>query len=244
MKKLELSLLAILLVGAVACKKTSLSPTSLTVSEAADIMSGSLSRNSNGLVTISDDAGAHSQIYIDSSLNCGSTRKDSSSRTSGPGATTSYSYGFGYAYTLNCNSSHLPDNVTGKLNYTGLYNGPHGSSSNTGNVVFTVAGLTPNATAYVFNGSLLRNGSFSSKTDTTNHGNIHLSIEIHNLTLLKPHRNITGGTGTFTLTGTIPKKGTFSFTGTVVFNTDGTAKITISGTTYLINLTSGEKTKV
>jgi hypothetical protein len=244
MKTIKLSLLAMLLVGAVACTKTGISPTSITVSEAVDIMAGSLSRNSNGLVTISDDAGVRAQTDIDGNLTCGSTLKDTSSRTSAPGATTSYSYGFGYSYTLNCNTAGMADNVVGKLNYTGLYNSPYGSSSNTGNVSFTIAGLTTNATAYVFNGSLLRDGSFTSKTDTTNHGSLHLSIEVHNLTLLKPHRYITGGTASFVLTGTIPKKGNFSFTGTIVFTTNGTAKITITGTTYSIDLTTGLKTKV
>lgn len=243
MKKLKLSFLAILLVGAVACKKTGTSPTHITVSEAVDIMAGSLSRNSNGLANMSDDAGVRAQIYIDSNFKCGSTKRDTSTRTSSPGSSTTYSYGFGYSYTLNCNSANMADNVIGKLNYSGTFSNSHISSSNTGNVSFTVAGLTTNATSYVFNGVLVRNGSFTSKTDTTNHGDIHLSVEVHNLMLLKPHRNIVGGNATFTLTGTIPKKGAFSFTGTVVFNTDGTAKITISGTTYTVDLTSGEKHK-
>ncbi|MDB5123488.1 MAG: hypothetical protein JWP94_1617 [Mucilaginibacter sp.] len=243
MKKLKLSFLAILLVGAVACKKTGTSPTQITVSEAVDIMSGSLSRNSNGLANIGDDAGLRSQKYIDSNFNCGFTRKDTSTRTSAPGSSTTYSYGFGYSYTSNCNTAGMADNITGKLNYTGTFSNPHLSSTNTGNVSFTVAGFSTTATAYVFNGILVRNGSFASKTDTTNHGTIHLSVEIHNLMLLKPHRNIVGGNATFTLTGTIPKKGAFSFTGTVVFNTDGTAKITIAGTAYTVDLTSGEKHK-
>jgi hypothetical protein len=244
MKKLKLSFLAMLLVGAVACKKTGISPTQISVSDAVDIMAGSLSRNSNGLANMSDDAGARAQTDIDGNLGCGTTLKDTSSRTSPSTATTTYSYGFGYSYTLNCNTAGMADNVVGKLNYTGVFSNPHISSTNTGSVSFTVAGLTTNATAYVFNGALIRNGSFASKTDTTNHGSLHLDVEIHNLLLYKPHRNIVGGNATFTLTGTIPKKGAFSFTGTVVFNTDGTAKITINGTAYSVDLTTGEKIKV
>jgi hypothetical protein len=243
MKKLKLSFLAMLLVGAVACKKTGVSPTQISVSDAVDIMSGSLSRNSNGLANMGDDAGLRSQKYIDSNFTCGTTRKDTSTRTSPTSSSTTYSYGFGYSYTLNCNTAGMADNVIGKLNYTGSFSNPHLSSSNTGSVSFTVAGLTTNATSYVFNGILVRDGSFSSKADTTNHGSLHLTVEIHNLMLLKPHRNIVGGNATFTLTGTIPKKGAFSFTGTVVFNTDGTAKITVNGTVYTVDLTSGEKHK-
>jgi hypothetical protein len=244
MKKLQLSFLTILLVGTVACKKNSLLTTQMTVSEATDIMAGSLSSNSNGLANIGDDAGLRSQNYIDSNFNCGFTKKDTSTRTSAPGSSTTYSYGLGYSYTSNCNTAGRPDNVTGNLNYTGMFNNPHLSSSNTGNVSFTVAGFSPTATAYVLNGAFIRSGSFASKTDTTNHGTVHIIIQIQNLKLLKPNRNIVGGNAGFTITGTIPKKGDFSFTGTVVFSTDGTAKVTINGTTYSVDLTTGEKTKV
>jgi len=245
MKKTTLSLMAMLLVGAMACKKSGTSLTgNLSASEAVDLMAGSLSSNTHGLTSVGSDASVYSQTDLDAHLNCGATRTDTITKTSPAGATTSFSYGLGYSYTLNCNTSNLPDNVSGKLNYSGSFSNPHMSSSNTGHVTFTVAGLTTTATAYVFNGSYLRSGSFTSKSDTSNHGSSNLDVEVHNVMFQKPGRNVVGGTATFTLTGTVPKKGAFSFTGTVVFNTDGTAKITVNGSSYLVDLTTGEKTKV
>jgi len=47
----------------------------------------------------------------------------------------------------------------------------------------------------------------------------------------------------FTITGNVPKKGDFSFTGSMVFNGDGTANLTVNGTVYIVNLETGEKTK-
>lgn len=108
---------------------------------------------------------------------------------------------------------------------------------------FTLAGLTPAATAYVLNGTFLRSGSFTSKTDTAKHGNSNLSVTVQNINFRKPGRTIASGTATFSLTGSVPKKGNFSFTGTLVFNGDGTAKLTVNGSVYTVNLITGEKTK-
>ncbi len=245
MKKITLSLMAMLLVGAMACKKSGASLSgNLSASEAVDLMAGSLSTNTHGLTSMGSDASLYSQSDVDAHITCGATRTDTVTKTSPAGASTSFSYGLGYSYTLNCNANNLPDNVIGKLNYTGTFSNPHMSSANAGHVTFTVAGLTTNATAYVFNGSYLRTGSFASKSDTTNHGSSSLDIEVHSLMLHKPDRAVVSGNATFTLTGTIPKKGAFSFTGTVLFNGDGTAKITVNGSSYVVDLTTGEKTKV
>jgi hypothetical protein len=244
MKKLQLCLLTLLILAAAACKKGELAATgNVSATEAADLVAASLSGNSSGFVSISDGASVRSQAQFDAHLACGSTRTDTVTKTSPTGAPTMYNYGFGYSLTLNCNTGNLPDNVSGKANYRGVFSNPHVSSTNTGSAIFTLAGLTTNARAYVFNGSLLRSGSFASKSDTSNHGSSHLDIEIHNLTLHKPDRAIASGTATVTISGIVPTKGNFSYNGTLVFNGDGTAKFTVNGAAYLIDLTTGEKTK-
>src|SRR6185437_13723928 len=221
MKKFTIPLFALLLLGAAACKKNDASLNgNVSASEAADILAGSLSSNSYGFINLSDDATVRSQTEFDAKLTCGSTRSDTITRSSPAGAATSYSYSLGYSYTLNCNTSNLPDNVTGKVNYSGTFNSPHVSSSNKGN------------------------GSFASKTDTTNHGSINIDLEVHNLILHKPNRDVASGTATFVLTGNVPRKGNFAFTGNVTFNGNGTATLKVNGTNYSINLTTGEKTKI
>jgi len=245
MKKIKLPLLAMLLLAAVACKKMS-SPINgnVSVDEAADILAGSLSSSSYGFVNVSDDATERSQTEFDLKLTCGTTRSDTITKTSPSTATASYSYTVGYSYTLNCNTSNLADNVTGKISYSGTFSNPHVSSTNKGTGSFTLAGLTPTAAVYSYNGSILRSGSFASKTDTTNRGSINIDLEVHNLILHKPSREIASGTATFVLTGNVPKKGNFAFTGNVTFNGDETATLKVNGTNYTINLTTGEKAKI
>ena len=247
MKKIYLSVLTVLLFGLAACTKSGLTTPNTTPNvssaDAADMVSGSLATNADGMASVSNDASIQSQAYVDAKFACGSVHTDTISRSSANGAAITYSYGLGYTYTLNCNGL-IPDNVTGKLNYSGNYSGPNVSSSNTGTSIFTLAGLAPTAVSYVFNGSYLRSGSFASKVDTTNHGNSNLDIEVKNLTITKPARTIASGTATFMLSGTVLKKGTFNYAGALTFNGDGTATLIVNGTSYSINLTTGVKTKL
>jgi len=140
---------------------------------------------------------------------------------------------------MNCNNS-VPDNLTGSLTYSGSFSGPRLSSTNSGSATFVVAGLSPNATNFVINGEYKRSGTFQSKTDTTNRGSYSVDIVVTNLKLTKPGRTIASGTATISITGDVAKKGSFSYAGTLVFNADGTATLTLSGKVYIINLTIGD----
>jgi hypothetical protein len=102
-----------------------------------------------------------------------------------------------------------------------------------------VSGLLSTDTAYVISGVYKSAGSFASKVDTANHGSSNISIAITNLTLQKPRRAIESGSAAISITGSTPKHGAFSYTGTVVFNGNGTATVTINGTAYSINLNTG-----
>jgi hypothetical protein len=247
MKKFKLSLVAMLLLAAVACKKTDNSASvtgNVSSADAADLVAGSLSLNSNGVANVSDDATLTASSMTAMHLSCGTTKSDSVSRHSTSTVSPyTYSYNLKYSYTLNCNNN-VPDNLSSSLVYSGSFSGPHISSTNSGSAIFTVAGLSPTANNFVINGEYKRSGSFKSKIDTAKAGNSNIDIVVTALTLRKPARTIASGTATISITGNVPKKGNFSYTGTLVFNGDGTATLTINGTVYTINLTTGERVKV
>jgi hypothetical protein len=231
----------------VACKKGYNSPSltgNVSNAEAADIVAGSLSANANGMASVSDDATADAVVIVTLNPPCGYTKTDSISRQNIPGSPYVYSYSLKYAYTLNCNANNKPDNITGNLIFGGNYSGPNITAVGGGTTVFTIAGLSPTALNFVVNGEYKRTGSFQSKIDTTNHGNSNVDLVVSGLTLSKPHRIIVSGSATITVTGEVPKKGSFSFTGTIVFNGDGTANLTLNGLKYLINLATGVRTRV
>ncbi|HTE00185.1 MAG TPA: hypothetical protein VK668_12915 [Mucilaginibacter sp.] len=255
MKTFKLSIFLLLLVVAVSCKKTDNSAlAAVTADDAADMAASSLAENSYGLATVTDNVsanalavasvatGSQSVNSVGAHKECGSTWVDSLSN-SGASGSVSFSYFFKFGHTLNCNANSQPDNISNVLIFHGNFDGPRLTSSNTGDATFTIAGLTQNATSYVINGQYNRKGSFQSKVGNKKSGQDSVNLVVTNLTLTKPGRKISGGTGTITIAGTTSAHGSFSFTGTLVFNGDGTANLTVEGTVYLIDLITGEKNK-
>lgn len=247
MKKVQLIFTAMLLLGAVACKKNSSLPSvnnNVSNAEAASIVAGSVSVNSNGVASLAGDATLDA-INIGNTPNaCGTIKSDSISRQSSAGASVTYSYNLKYKFTVDCNSNSQPDSLSSTLTYSGSFSGPKLSSNNSGSSVFIVNGLLPTATDFVINGEFKRTGSFSSKVDTTNHGNSNIDIVINSLTVLKHSHTITSGNTAISVTGDVPKKGSFSYTGTLVFNGNGTATLTLNGTVYVIKLDTGDCVRV
>jgi hypothetical protein len=255
MKTFKTSIVALLLLAAISCKKdNSTSATvELTSDQAADMAASSLASNSGGVASMTDAISANA-VTVSSvggptvnSVNtntvtarwaCGTTLTDSAT-FSGTTASVTYSYFAKYTRTLNCNSDEAPDNITNILTYNGTFSGPRISTTASGTANATIAGLTQAATNFVVNGEYKRTGTFTSKIGNLATGNSSLDILVTNLTLSKPARTIVSGTATVTLTGVAGKK-SYSFTGNVTFNGDGTATLVIAGgSTYVITLATG-----
>jgi len=246
MKRVRFSILIMLLLGAAACKKsvnTMPNPAingNVTTDDAADMVAGSLSMNSNGIANVASDATLNATVMFDAHPKCGTVRSDTISRQSNSGLPFTFSYRLTYNFMVDCNSSSVPDSLSSNLSYSGSYSGPNMSSTNSGSSIFGVGGLLPTDTAFVINGEYKRAGSFSSKIDTAHNGSSNIDIVVTGLLVKKHTHMIEGGSATFTITGT-GRKGSFSFTGTIVFNNDGTATLTVNGTVYTINLETGDR---
>jgi hypothetical protein len=259
MKTFKLSIIALVLLGAISCKKTDGNSAANTVTsdQAADIAAGSLAANSYGLTSVSDDIAVNAQTLA--SINtgsqtvnslgtatvhqaCGTTLTDSVTN-SGTNSSVSFSYFLKFARTLNCNTNSQPDNLANSVSYHGNFDGPNLTSTNTGSAIFKIAGLTTTAANFVVNGEYKRTGSFQSKIGNKTSGQSSVDIVVTNLTLTKPARKIASGTATIAITGSTTKNGDFSYTGTLLFNGDGTAILTINGNAYTVNLLTGVKIK-
>jgi hypothetical protein len=255
MKTFKLSLIMLLMLGAFSCKKdNSASSSSVTTDQAADIAAGSLAENSDGFASVTDDIAVNAQgisstnsgLTINSTTQstnsvhqeCGTTLTDSVTRNITLDSVT-VNYFFKYSHTLNCNSNSEPDNFVNTLTYHGTFDGPRLSSSNSGSANVTIAGLTQTATNFVINGEYKREGSFQSKVGNKASGNSSVDIVGTDITLSKPGRKILSGSATINITGTGPKGVSFSYSGTIVFNGDDTATLTINSTAYTINLITG-----
>jgi hypothetical protein len=244
MKLFKLFVVTLIFSNAVSCKKPTLTSSSnVSMDDAASMLSGSLSSNSYGVNNISTDASFSAQTSIATNQLCGSTKMDTLIRQSQPASAATYYYKLMYSHKLTCNISNSPDNITTNLSYAGNFSNSKLSLSNSGTTGFLIAGLTPTATVYAINGEYKSMGTFKLKPDTTNTGSANVDIVIKNLIVTKATQVIASGTATVIVTGTTAKKGDFTYNGTLTFNGNAMATMVINGTTYTVNLTTGDVTK-
>jgi hypothetical protein len=259
MKTIRLPIIALMLLGAISCKKDAGSSASVSSDQAADLAASALASNSGGLASISDNISANAATNTSGAASvttpsvnslgtnstrwaCGTTITDSATYN-GSNDSVTYNYFAKYSRTLNCNAQNAPDNIITTLTYTGSFSGPRISTTAAGTANATIAGLTQAAANYVINGEYKRQGTFQSKVGNKTSGNSNIDIVITNLTLSKPGRVITGGSGTFSISGTAGKT-TYNFTGTITFNGDGTATLNVTGgSSYVITLATGRYVK-
>jgi len=255
MKTFRLSIVLLVLLGAVSCKKDNSASTSVTTDQAADLAAGSLASDSFGLTTVSDAVAVNAQTLSSTggqSVNslgassvhqaCGTTLTDSITNSGSDGPRT-FSYTVKFVRTLNCNVDQHPDNLANNVAFHGNFDGPNLTTTGAGTAVFTIAGLTQQATNFVINGEYKRTGSFQSKVGNKTSGQSDIDIVATNITLAKPSRKIVSGSATISITGSTTKNGSYSYTGNIVFNGDGTATLTINGSVYGIDLVTGVRVK-
>lgn len=256
MKALKFALIVPVLLFAISCKKNdnnTKNNANISTDVAADMAASAVAANSFGFVSMADNISANAQTNSSpsgQSVNstatntthqaCGTTIADSLS-FSGDNNSVSFDAFYKFSRTLNC-SNNNPDNMVIAAVYHGNFDGPRLSSSASGSASATISGLGSSATNYTINGNYDRKGSFNSKVGDKESGSSQININASNITLTKPLRSITGGSATITISGTVPA-GSFSFSGTLVFNGDNKATLTVGSSVYIINTLTGTYTK-
>jgi hypothetical protein len=210
----------------------------ITTDDAADVVSYTMESSSGGYTEqVSDGATYVYQFYNTASthsLSCGIPFDTTVVRSHS--GTVNATYTHQRHYLMNCDTASTPLSVMYSGTYNGNFDGPRMSSTNSGNRSWTITGLAPAATSYMYSGSLTRSGSHTSKVRNQYTFTSDLQVTTSNLTVNKSTRKITGGTGSVSITCVVVGGSTYSFTGTIVFNSNDTATLTINGTSYTINL--------
>jgi len=247
------TLRSIALIGLVAgallsCNKANNSqPNTNSTDEAADLVTASISSNSQGALDGFSDVTVSSETKINIDSLCGTVWIDSVNRSIPvtPGVNDNYLYKANYSYALNCTNGVFNHSATVTSVYSGSVANSILSSTFTGSSNLIVSGLGVAYPAYIINGDYKRSGSFQSQSDTSYHGTHSIDITFTNVGLIKPLNVLqSGGTASFTIAGNMPSKGgAFSYTGTIVFNSNNSATLTVNGTVYLVNLATGVKKK-
>jgi hypothetical protein len=241
MKTFRLSMLSLLILGAMSCTKDTVNTNSNDpTDQAADLVTTSLAVNTDGAFNTISDVSVEAQVKVSIDTLCGTTWADSITRKTPSNQGTSYNYTAKYSYTLNCNpnSNVFSGSVTAVSSYSGSFSGPDLSSTNSGSSNFTLSGLKKTSSTLGLSGEYKRSGTYQTKNDS---GSNNVDVVATNLVLTKPQHIIKSGTATITVTGTSTKNGSFSYNGVLVFNGGNSATLTLNGTVYTIDLSTGIK---
>jgi hypothetical protein len=239
MKTIKFLCAVILMTAFASCDNDDDSAT-VTEDDAAEMIAASLSESSSGLTSVIEVSAEGSNVAVDNSggrvAACGYTYSESFTKTSLQGSSITYNYDFSYGYALTC-SADAPLSLAIAVTFDGEFDGPRLSSNHTGTADLDFTALDKDLTAFIANGTYSQSGSFESKVRNLNSGS---SDDVN---VDKANYEIESGTASVVITGNVTGKAAFSFEASVTFTGDKTGTITINGSTYAVNLLTGEVTK-
>jgi hypothetical protein len=171
-----------------------------------------------------DDMSLISSPY--KSASCGLSKDTTVTRTAS-GTDFSWSRTANWNWVVNCDTNNVYNNVVFTESGTSSFDGPRIEWTATHGGSFTVTNLAVSELNFIINGTMTRNasGTINSRRRSGN----YTSTIVHNWTNMnvnKDNRNIVSGSGTVNYSGTIGGN-TISRTGTLVYNGDGTATLTM-----------------
>ncbi|MBN2572707.1 MAG: hypothetical protein JXA68_11305 [Ignavibacteriales bacterium] len=226
-----MSLILILTLILVSCEKEE-DTMILTDDEVSSVVGSSLSPSEGGTaMNVEQSATVASVVAVPSY--CG-LQKDTTITITGP--LGRYTLTSNWSFTLNCVSS-VPSSITIVLSGNSSYNGINFDMTATQTGNGTLTNLL-SGTNYIYNGTFGREGNsttnYNGKTKTFSST---LNYTFTNVNIDKTTKKIVSGTATFVFTGQGSEGGSISRTGTITFNANYTATITLDNSEeYTINL--------
>ncbi|MFN0037175.1 MAG: hypothetical protein ACKVUS_19125 [Saprospiraceae bacterium] len=198
----------------------------LSNSEATEIIEDAVASRTAGFTAPTVDAAALVETYLNS---CGTPGDTSINKTKSSGVAT-YDYTFGMDWLVTCSNLGVPQSANVGIAGNGDFASPHwtGTEATIGDLTFT--GLSPQEAAYTVNGSYDLAGNLTgSLRNVSPSFDCTVALELTNLTMDKSTYKITGGGGTATVTASTANGQTKTLNGTLVFNGNGSATVTVNG---------------
>lgn len=211
------------------CKKET---KEITSDDAADVVSYALQSSSGGSAQMMQDYSVDADEQSDI-VPCGGTF-DTTVSFSHAGTIVA-NYAFVRHYTLTC-ANAIPSSFSCSGTYNGSFDAPRMSSSNSGTNTWTISGLPASNSTWTFEGSLNRQGTHTSKVRNKYTFTSDLAVTLANVQVDKSTYQIVSGSGNISLSCSVDGGGTYNFTGSIVYNTNGTATLVINGNSYSITL--------
>ncbi|HTF19547.1 MAG TPA: hypothetical protein VK658_15825 [Chryseolinea sp.] len=228
---------------AAACNEDEAS-NSISSDEAAAIVAVSLS--SNGVNSISSTSAQYASDALDGDVGgrvatCGFTEALEYSTESDEGAVNAFSFDFDYAFELKCEGDE-PSALGVGLNYTGDFTSFNHSFDCSGLATLQLDGLHSEAAAFEMNGEYKYNGTFVDKQKNQSVSS-NIVMTLTDIAISKSLYQITTGKGSYSISGTVPSKGSFKYSGEIVFLGAGQAEVSVNGVVYVADMNIGTATK-
>lgn len=244
----------ILMIGAVAlilssCKTDETATNAVTNDEVAEMVSMSLSENAMGATamvqTSVGTAGSMSASNAPQKVkseNADYTFSNDTTFTvsSKSGARITYLLTATYGYEFTVNPQGQITSASESYSYSGNYNAPRISSTHTGSGTLKLTNM--NTSICTVNGTFIRIASTETKGISPKSSNSETHFNFTNIMVNKSTSTIQSGIATLTISGSVPNKGDFSYTGSITFNGDNMATLVIKDKTYTVNLKTGDYT--
>ena len=217
---------------------------SISSDEAAAIVAVSLS--SNGVNSISSTSADFASDALDGDVGgrvatCGLTESLDYTTASEPEALNTFSFDFKYAFELKCEGDQ-PAALAVGLNYTGDFNSSGYGFDCTGLATLQLDGLQSEAAAFELNGEYKYNGTFVDKQKNQSISS-NIVMTLTDISISKDSHLITAGKGSYSISGSVPSKGSFKYSGEIKFLGDGQAEVSVNGVVYVADINVGTATK-
>lgn len=209
----------------------------VTEEEALEMVQTWLMSDVYGMDIQADDASTlDTDTTAKSIYECGVLNSRSMVRNSIPNAPVSFSHTFDYLFSLVCEDNEAKAFAI-VFNGNGTYSSPRLESDDTIRYEAVLANIAVPGSPYAYNSSFTREGTQVTRiAGRTKNFDSTLSIESTAITVDKTSRKILSGSSTFSLLGTLSTGEPFSYNGTVSFNGNGAATITINGNSYNVQI--------
>ncbi|MCB0395007.1 MAG: hypothetical protein KDD36_00040 [Flavobacteriales bacterium] len=228
-----------------ACSKEKEQQQGITESQAAEVVSASVSKDYGGLSW--ELRSLTQRLVFPTKKNgteavtvfalCDTTITDTIQH-SASGLNISWDFYLDYANSYVCNPSQDLQTVQLVTNKSGNYTGPHLSSAYQCNADWSVSNLEPGLTDVLFNGKLHRNGDHTLTDDNGNSFSAKGSIDldVNNVSVTRFLGMTQSGTANLVLTGSNSNGVSYNYVGSIQFLGNHKATLTINGNTYNITV--------
>lgn len=198
----------------------------ITNSEAAEIIEDAVANRTAGFTMPAVDAAQILETYLSTCNVPG----DTSVNRSKSGTAASYDYIFSMEWLVICSNLGVPQSAAFDIMGNGDFSSPHwsGTDATVGDLTFT--GLSPQELDYIINGSYDLTGNLTGSLRRVSPSiDCLVALDLANLTMDKSTYKITGGSGLATVTASTANGQSKMLIGTIVFNGNGSATVTVNG---------------